>query len=230
MKLSSFSVVLLGLISQTQYFTTRACTTGHSHDDDGHHTANHRRLGGTGGKGKPDVIDFPDCGTPKPSKEEEIEAGKHVDEWRSNRRNNKDKRLLAEVNYQIPVTFHVLRSGTGGGDVSDTQLDQYMFHLNDEYGESSFTFYKKGTNRVKNDYWHLCNSDTFYDAGKNLRVGGIGDMNVYFCDIQNGAGGWAYFPQARGQYFDGIVIESNYVKYGFPASYVRRPVLPHEAG
>ena len=50
-------------------------------------------------------------------------------------------------------------------------------------------------------------------------------------DIQNGSGGWAYMPYNAGDdQYDGVVIESNYDKLGFPKGYVRKTVLPHEVG
>jgi hypothetical protein len=225
MKLLAPAIVLLGLVSESRHFSVLACPA-HSHDEHVDFAADHRGLAG-----KPDYFPL-ECGTEVPTKKQQVQAGKAVDEWKSKRGNGRDKRLLPEVNYQIPVTFHVLRQDNGDGGVPDALIDQYMDHLNNEFTGSAFSFYKKGANRVNKSAWHFCDYERYWEAGQNLRVGGIADMNVYFCDIQTGSGGWAYFPYGStpGQYWDGIVVESNYVKYGWPADYVRRTVLPHEAG
>lgn len=155
-----------------------------------------------------------------------MEAGMALTEWKAQRQNNK----MRAVNYQIPVTFHILRATNGDGDLSDAMLDEYINHLNNDFLGSSFSFYNNGINRVNKSAWHFCNDTTYLEAGKDLRVGGIADMNVYFCDIQTGSAGWAYFPQARGKYYDGIVVESNWQKYNYDSDYVHRVVLSHEAG
>jgi hypothetical protein len=218
MKHSTRSTPFLWLLLQSRQVSIRACLR-HRHDND-HQLdhAPHRHL--------TDDFAFSECGIHVPTTEEQMEAGMALTEWKAQRQNNK----MRAVNYQIPVTFHILRATNGDGDLSDAMLDEYINHLNNDFLGSSFSFYNNGINRVNKSAWHFCNADTYFEAAKNLRVGGTADMNVYFCDIQNGAGGWAYFPQARGQYFDGIVVESNYQKYGFPSGYVRRVVLPHEAG
>lgn len=170
----------------------------------------------------------PSCGAHQPSLGEMFEAGAVVENWKQE--NAKNGRKLLDIRYRIPVTFHVLMSDKGDGALSDSQLAEYLDSLNTAFRGSSFTFYLKGTNRQRKNYWHYCTYDSFFDAGKQLRVGGVADMNVYFCNIQDNTGGWAYFPEARGRYMDGIVIRSDYTKFGFPQGYVRRKALPHEAG
>jgi hypothetical protein len=245
MKLQSFSTALL-LCLHNQFVSVHGCSS-HSHDHD--HDHDHRHLADK---------KIPECGARVPTKEQRLDAGKAVANWRAKLGGNGGngngnsgnggngqirggkasnrggvQRYLNAVSYQIPVTFHVIRKDNGDGDVSDTLIDQYIDHLNNEFTGSPFSFVKVTTNRVDNSAWNDCNSDTHFDGfGPELHVGGIGDMNVYFCNINSGSGGWAYYPNGgtAGQHWDGIVLESNYTKYGYSSDFVRRTVLPHEAG
>lgn len=170
-----------------------------------------------------------ECGTKSPTKEQMIQAGQVIQKWKQSQ-SSKAIDYKNQLQYGIPVVFHVLRTDTGGGDVADTLLEEYLGHLNTELSDAPFSFFHQETNRVDKSAWHYCDYGTYLDAAQSLRVGGKATMNIYFCNIQFRAGGFAFFPTSAGVYFDGIVLESNYQKYGYPASFVRRTVLPHEAG
>ena len=153
------------------------------------------------------AMDEVPCGSIQASKKEKREAGNALQAWRMNRNagrrqrwwkgnggNSGKNRNLQQTRYLIPVTFHVLRRSNGLGDVSNDKLDQYVQYLNDEFTGSPFSFYKKATTRTNSDALHYCDFNSFFQAGQQLRQGGVADMNVYFCSITTGAGGWAYFP------------------------------------
>ena len=169
------------------------------------------------------------CDAKRPSPKDMIITGKAVQEWKKSR---KDTRALRTTQYTIRVTFHILRADPNTGDVSDALLAQYMNILNNEFSTTPFSFVHVGTNRVDNPSWHACDNNNYWDFTAALHVGGKNDANIYFCSIQTGSGGWAYYPYGgtAGSYWDGIVAESNYVKYGFPSTFVRRTILPHEFG
>jgi len=172
------------------------------------------------------VVQTPQCGAPEPTEFEMIQSGIAYMNWKQDHAG----RNLQDISYPIPVTFHVIQDDNGGGDVTDEQIEQYIEYGNDAFEGTPFSFYIKKVERVQNSDWHFCNFDTYHEMALSLHEGGIADMNVYFCDITTGEGGWAYFPQAAGLYFDGVVLESNYRKWGRAPDYVRRTVFPHEAG
>lgn len=224
MKLPSLSTPLLGIIffRERGAFTSACNSQDHDHHDHHHRIVpqDHRAIAGV------DEIPFPDCGAESPSKEQRLAAGLIMDHFHSRRDSG------ARNQYEIPVHFHVVRNDDGSGDVSDNMLNQYMDGLNDAYEGSSFSFKKHSIERIDSSTWHLIDSSNYWDLAYAHHKGGIGDMNIYFADIQIAAGGWAYLPHGgtAGSYWDGIVLESNYIKYGLSSSYVRDSVLPHEAG
>jgi predicted Zn-dependent protease len=139
-------------------------------------------------------------------------------------------RDLGETNYRIGVHFHVIRDGNGNGDVTDGMLYAYTQHLNEAYSSAPFTFLMSSVERIDNTAWHKCTFSNNREAKAAHNVPGANNLNVYFCDIQNGSGGWSYMPYLAGTDYDGVTMESNYQKHGFREGYIRRTVLPHEVG
>lgn len=154
------------------------------------------------------------CGAKPVSQKEKRETGKVYLEWKKGRSSgapgwwNHHGRRLQTTNYLIPITFHVIRQNNGAGDVSNSKIAQYVDYINTAFMGTSFQFYQKTILRTDNSTWYNCNGDKFLLFSKDLHQGGKADMNVYFCSLPYGTGGFAYYPYGTaGQYWDGIVME-----------------------
>ena len=247
MHFSILAVFLLNL--QSNFLSSVACSGHHHHhhhhaseDEDQHELQDALSLSSTErGLQSQKVLDAMPCASMTATKKEKRDAGKALQKWKngiasgrrgwwdrdgSNGNGKRNTRRLDVTQYLIPVSFHVLRMNDGSGDVSTSKINQYLDYLNQSFVGTPFQFYRRRITRTNNSAWHSCNYDTHNEAGAALRKGGIADMNVYFCTL-SGSGGFAYFPYGStpGAAWDGIVIESDYTKYGFSSSYTRRTVL-----
>jgi len=179
-------------------------------------------------------VDMPfECNSPVPTPEETIEAGLVHQKFHEQIANLPEGVALARANYQIAVTFHIIRDSNGNGEMTNSMVDQYLAYLNDEFAGTGLSYVRRAIRRHTNNAWYNCDHTQHEAMGSTIREGGKADMNVYFCNIVNPRiGGWAYYPfgDTAGSRYDGIVIQSNLQRAGFPEGYVRRTVLPHEAG
>jgi len=173
-----------------------------------------------------DFVPMGECGCEheKESHERRLEASQIMSDFKKRRRN------LADVSYSIPIYYHILRSSIGRYDISDSQLSEYTSELNYAFRDTPFTFYIQRTRRYNNNDWNECSVSASYDFKPELAIVGHNRLNVYFCDIQNGSGGWAQMPYEAGTNNDGVVVESNYRKMGKSSSYIRPTILNHEVG
>lgn len=99
---------------------------------------------------------------------------------------------LAKV---IPVYFHVIRSATGAGDVSDAVIDRQIAVLNRGFSGSGVSFALAAVTRTNNAAWYTVTPGTSAETQmKNaLRRGGKGDLNFYSANIGQGLLGWVLF-------------------------------------
>lgn len=179
MKVLSFALFL----AQADLLTFRAfaCRGHHQH----HHADSHHR----------DLLeedndadfDFLPCGMGATSDEQRLEESKAMSSWKAKHAN----RNLGETDITIPVYFHVIRDDQGNGDVPDGMVYAYLQSLNDEFAGTAFSFRMISINRINNSEWHACTFSNNREAKTVHNVPGKQNMNVYFCDIQNGSGGWA---------------------------------------
>jgi hypothetical protein len=184
MKLPSFSFSLLLLLSETLHYRVGACA---NHDESDHHHL--RRLANEdNSKDDEEDVELPACGAEGTSSEQRMVEAKLMSKWKT-RHYNRD---LSQTNYEIPVYFHVIRDNVGNGDVPDSQLSRYLDYLNEGFTETAFSFRLVKTNRINSSEWHKCSyaNNRYVKEAHNL--GGVASLNVYFCDIQNGSGGWSY--------------------------------------
>jgi hypothetical protein len=180
----SFSFSLLYLLSETLHFRVGAC--GHHHGSDHHHL---RRLANadTSDDDEEDV-ELPACGAEETSSEQRLVEAKLMSKWKT-RHYNRD---LLQTNYEIPLYFHVIRDDDGNGDVSDSLLSRNLDYLNEGFAATAFSFRLVKTNRINSSTWNKCSYANNRDAKKAHNLGGVASVNIYFCDIQNGSGGWSY--------------------------------------
>ena len=154
----------------------------------------------------------------------------------------KDLRGTAAID--IPVVFHVIRSGTAvsQGNLSDATVAAQVGQLNKAFrGRESgpgvrtgFKFTLSQTTRTTNaDWFNLSYGGSDEIAMKNtLRQGGAGTLNLYSARLSGGLLGWATFPSgyAGNPDYDGVVILDKSVPGGSAAPYNDGDTGTHEVG
>ena len=141
----------------------------------------------------------------------------------------------------ITVNFHVIRSSTGAGDVSDSRLNSQITTLNNAYSGRGFTFVRGTTSRINNSTWYTMgyNSVAERDAKYYYNTGDNGNpndsryvLNFYTANPGGGLLGWATFPWERSTYprWDGVVILHSSINGGTAAPYNLGDTAVHEVG
>jgi hypothetical protein len=141
---------------------------------------------------------------------------------------------LAAAN--VPVYVHVMRSSTGAGDVTNTQISQQIAELNQNFagGESSaaantgFTFTLAGTYRYNNSTWHRDGQSTTYRS--QTRKGGANALNIWLVNFSYL--GIATFPwdYASNPSIDGIRVQYSSLPGGSSTNFNLGKTATHEAG
>jgi hypothetical protein len=141
----------------------------------------------------------------------------------------------------ITVNFHVIRSSTGSGDVSDTRLNSQISTLNSAYSGKGFTFVRGTTTRINNSTWYTMGHGStaerdakyYYNTGDN---GNANDsryvLNFYTANPGGGLLGWATFPWDRSgnPRMDGVVILHSSINGGSATPYNLGDTAVHEVG
>ena len=140
----------------------------------------------------------------------------------------------------IPVVVHVIRSGSGAGDVSDTRIAWQIDVMNDSFDgttggvNTSFRFVLQQTTRTNNSTWYTAGPGTSAETQMKsaLRQGGAGTLNIYMNNVGGGYLGWATFPSsyASQPLKDGVVVLSGSVPGGNAAPYNLGDTATHEVG
>ncbi|WP_433014863.1 zinc metalloprotease [Kribbella sp. CA-294648] len=141
---------------------------------------------------------------------------------------------LAAAN--VPVYVHVMRSSSGAGDVTNTQIADQIAVLNKTFGgqESSaaantgFTFSLAGTFRYNNNNWHRDKQSATYR--KQTRKGGANALNIWLVNFSYL--GIATFPwdYSRNPGVDGIRVQYTSLPGGTATNYDLGETATHEAG
>ena len=138
----------------------------------------------------------------------------------------------------ITVNFHVIRSSTGAGDVSDARLNSQITTLNNAYSGRGFTFVRGTTDRTNNSTWYGMNLGTTaeYNA-KNYFTGIAANnpryvLNFYTANPSGGTLGWATFPWelSGNPRMDGVVILHSSINGGSATNYNLGDTAVHEVG
>lgn len=134
----------------------------------------------------------------------------------------------------VPVWFHVLRSSSGAGDISDAQINAQLNLLNSTFGPAGFSFALAGVDRTNNNSWYGMSpgSSAEKQAKTALRKGGKETLNIYTGNIGQGLLGWANFPSsyASDPKGDGVVILNASLPGGNAAPYNLGMTGVHEVG
>ncbi len=147
---------------------------------------------------------------------------------------------LAAGSVTIPVYVHIIKSTTGVGAVSGTQINNQLAVLNAAFSGSTggvntpFRFVLMGTDTTTNNTWFTAGPGTTAEAQmKNaLRQGGKGALNFYTNNPSGGLLGWATFPSsyASNPKNDGVVCLYSSLPGGTAAPYNLGDTGTHEVG
>jgi hypothetical protein len=132
----------------------------------------------------------------------------------------------------IPVYFHIITDGTNG-KVSASQITQQITVLNNAYASSGFSFTLVGTDTTVNSRWYTnlrSGSKAEKDMKRALRSKDMGDLNIYTASLGGSLLGWATFPKATFDTYDGVVILDQSVPGGTAAPYNLGDTATHEVG
>jgi len=138
----------------------------------------------------------------------------------------------------ITVNFHVIRSSSGAGDVSDTRLNSQIATLNAAYSGRGFTFVRGTTDRTNNASWYTMGYGTTAETNCKNYFTGIASndsryvLNFYTANPGGGLLGWATFPweRASAPRKDGVVILHSSVNGGSATPYNLGDTAVHEVG
>jgi hypothetical protein len=134
----------------------------------------------------------------------------------------------------INVHVHVIRSTTGAGEVSDSQIQSQINVLNAAYAPMGWQFQLASTDRTNNGTWYTMGPGTTAESqAKNaLRQGTADDLNIYTANPGGGLLGWATFPSSYSSnpQDDGVVILFSSLPGGSAAPYNLGDTATHEVG
>ena len=138
----------------------------------------------------------------------------------------------------ITVNFHVIRSSTGAGDVSDSRLNSQITTLNNAYANRGFTFVRGTTDRTNNSTWYGMSLGTTAERDAKYYFTGIAAnnpryvLNFYTANPSGGTLGWATFPWnlSGNPRMDGVVILHSSINGGSATNYNLGDTAVHEVG
>ncbi len=134
----------------------------------------------------------------------------------------------------IPVYVHVIRTNSGGGDVSDTMINNQIAVLNAAFSSPGFAFGSPVVDRTNNTQWYTMapGSSAERAAKTALRKGGANALNLYTASPGGGLLGWATFPSDYypGDKDDGVVVLNQSLPGGNAAPYNLGDTATHEVG
>lgn len=139
----------------------------------------------------------------------------------------------------IDVRVHVITRNNGtGGATPKMVLDQIKV-LNRAYAGktasnstySPFRFVIKSYDVTPNTDWYNWSiKDDERPAKKALHQGGYDDLNMYVTGLSDGLLGYAYYPQDRAGFRDGVVLLNESLPGGSAAPYNEGDTATHEIG
>ena len=107
-----------------------------------------------------------------------------------------------------PVYFHVITDGANG-NVSRRQISQQITVLNAAYAGVRLHLHARRHRPTVNSRWYTglsSGSTTEKDMKNALRMGGKDDLNIYTANLGDDLLGWATFPKATVDTYDGVVM------------------------
>ena len=151
----------------------------------------------------------------------------------------KDAKTHRGATIRVNTRFHVIRSDSGAGNVTNAQIDAQMAVLNNAFrGDSSpaaaptpFRFRLASVDRTNNSDWYNWSLADDDDPAKSaLYQGSTRTLNIYTANLEGGLLGYAYFPVPSPQYLDGVVLLNESLPGGTAAPYNEGDTATHEIG
>ncbi|MFL5359149.1 zinc metalloprotease [Archangium sp.] len=133
----------------------------------------------------------------------------------------------------IPVYVHIIKSATGAGGVTTTQINDQITVLNNAYASAGYSFFLAGTDTTNNGTWYTCTGGACESAMKSaLHKGTASSLNLYSNNMGQGLLGWATFPwsYASSPSLDGVVILQSSFPGGTATNYNLGDTATHEVG
>lgn len=138
----------------------------------------------------------------------------------------------------ITVNFHIIRSSTGAGDVSDSRLNSQITTLNNAFSGRGFTFVRGTTDRTNNSTWYAMNLGTSAEQQAKYHFTGMAAnnpqyvLNFYTANPSGGTLGWATFPWelSGNPRMDGVVILHSAINGGSATNFNLGDTAVHEVG
>lgn len=184
--------------------------------------------------------DFVDAGLRCGVRDDDGERGGNGNGNNKNNPDGSSALRLATGSVTIPVYFHIIKSSTGAGTVTSTQINNQIAVLNAAYSGTTggantpFRFQLVSTDMTTNDSWFTAGPGTVAESQmKNaLRRGAKGDLNFYTSNPGGGLLGWATFPSnyVGNPKNDGVVCLFSSLPGGTAAPYNLGDTGTHEVG
>lgn len=184
--------------------------------------------------------DFVDAGLRCGVRDNEAERGGNGNGGNPNDPGGNSALKLAPGSVIIPVYFHIIKSSTGAGAVTSTQIANQIAVLNAAFSGATggvntpFRFQLVSTDTTINNAWYTAGPGTTAEAQmKNvLRQGTKGALNFYTNSPGGGLLGWATFPSsyASNPKNDGVVCLFSSLPGGTAAPYNLGDTGTHEVG
>ncbi|WP_241758815.1 zinc metalloprotease [Pyxidicoccus parkwayensis] len=133
----------------------------------------------------------------------------------------------------INVYVHIIKSSTGTGGVTTTQINNQISVLNAAYASAGFSFTLAGTDTTNNGTWYTCTGGSCETQMKNaLHKGTADDLNLYTNNMGGGLLGWATFPwsYSGAPLMDGVVVLQSSLPGGSTTNYNLGDTATHEIG
>lgn len=134
----------------------------------------------------------------------------------------------------INVYFHIITNSTGGGKVTNEEINAQIAVLNGAYQKQGWTYSLASTDVTANDSWYTMapGKPAETECKKALHKGTAKDLNLYSANIGGGLLGWATFPKdyAASPYMDGVVMLYTSLPGGTATNYNEGDTATHEVG
>ena len=176
------------------------------------------------------VVDGRNCGAEQFDAEQVAQIEARFEELKARKAMGGDVHAMA---VSVPVYFHVIRSSSGAGGVTTTQINDQITMMNNAFAGAGFTFTLAGVDYTNNDQWYTCSTSGCESKMKKaLRKGSADDLNFYTNNMGQGLLGWATFPwsYSSNPLMDGVVVLESSLPGGSTANYNEGDTGTHEVG
>ncbi|MFP2924029.1 zinc metalloprotease [Pyxidicoccus sp. 3LG] len=173
------------------------------------------------------------CGNPDLAPEQAAELEARFEAHSARQALEGQVRAMDEMVY-VPVYVHVIRTSSGTGGVTTTQINNQLAVLNGAFAGCLFSFVLAGTTTTNNSTWYTAQPGSAAEIQmKNaLHQGSADDLNLYISSPGGGQLGWATFPgsYASNPNMDGVVVLNASLPGGSATPYNLGDTATHEIG